>query len=247
MFDGTYGAIGTPLIPNPYVQSIDFAFKTNDIATNAGQLSPIFASSSPAGLTIGIDDQGRLAFRQAFVTGNSGFIANDDKWHWARIVLTSTSWEVWVDDALLSTGSGTFSFGGLDIIGMRGANPDDNAYWKGELAHVVTGAYVWNQRLYGLYAYGADHYTSGGTFYPETLTDAANAILRAAGWPADWTNFNQGYRTESEYTCGGQKYGKTALSALQEVNTAEAGRMFIDGSGVLQFQYRDNEIGRAHV
>lgn len=241
VFDGTYGAIGSPLYPVYYTSSIDFAFKTSDIATTAGYLSPIFGSSSPAGLTIGIDDQGRLAFRQALVTGNSGFIANDDKWHWAHLVFTHTAWEIWVDGALLSSGSGTYTWYGLDTIAMRGGIASDNEYWKGELAHVVTGASEFNQALRSVFAFGADHAGTGSSFSPELLTDTTAAILTAAGWPTAWTNYTQGAKTASTYTCGGQKWSKTALAALQEVMASEDGRLYVDGAGVLQYQYRDHD------
>jgi len=245
-FDGTYGAIG-PVIAVSGTYSIGFLFKTTTAGPSGG-LNPIACSSDPTDpISIGIDDAGRLAYRRgASNTTNSGFIANNDIWHHGLITHDgSTGAKMYVDGVLLSTGTGTGSYGtGINMIAISNQATDAN-YFTGELAHLQ----VWDSELtadQAKYLYEAA--INGGYYQPSGSTrlyktdEVIGLLLTAADWPVSW-------RTAEAATIvpSGIKLGNNALSVIQMLARTERGRVFVDGAGDVNIQSATHDYTSARA
>jgi hypothetical protein len=234
-FDGTFGAIG-PVIAVSGTYSIGFLFKTTTAGPTGG-LNPIVCSSDPTDpISIGIDDAGRLAYRRGSGNdANSGFIANNDIWHHGLITYAGSGGaKVYVDGVLLSSGSGTGSYGaGINMIGISN-QATDATYFTGELAHVQ----VWDSELTNdeaKYLYEAA--INGGYYQPSGSTrlyktaDVIGLLLTASDWPSAWRTVEAATVVPS-----GIKLGNNALSVIQTLARTERGRVFVDASGDVNIQ-----------
>lgn len=79
----------------------------------------------------------------------------------------------------------------------------------------------------------ADHYAIGtGTYLSGQTADARiSSLLTMVGWPSDGKNLTTATGTVQAI----DTEGKTLLDALQECETADQGRLFIDGAGRVAF------------
>lgn len=94
-----------------------------------------------------------------------------------------------------------------------------------ELALYATKALTSTQ-IANHYAIGKGNYLAG-----QTASDRISTLLSMAGWMSDATNIAASTTTVQ----GIDTEGKTVLAALKECETADQGRLFIDGNGKVAF------------
>lgn len=228
-FDGTYGAIGPAVVGtgSNFVWSVTFMVKSTT-AGPAGGLNPILADATatdPA--TIGIDENGRLAFRQGTNTAHSGFAITDGNWHFVAVSGSATGANIYVDGTLLSSGNtvGTGAKEAWQLIAMSNTAADAR-FFTGELQHLA----CWD--LQGSYESLASAAINGT---PDVGSDSGThftRVVQEAGWPASWFSTEVG----NIYPGGIAWQGRTALDVLQEIARTEGGRVICSKDGIIQFQ-----------
>jgi hypothetical protein len=242
-FDGTFGALG-PIVPPAAVGgawTVEGFVKTTVVPATPGFVSPILANAGPDNATIGIDDSGRLVFRNSSAGSvNSGFPINDGNWHHFAVYYPGSGSppEIFVDATYLTfspTGSGDCGTG-WQLLGLSNHAGDDTAF-TGELAHIkIYQSAVPSIDIAGLYAAGIR-----GTIHNGTTSDQwVQQVLSAAGWPATWTTLETG-----TVKPGGMKWGQNALTVLQQLALTEGGRVFVDQDGEFQFYNRSHDTTAA--
>ena len=235
-FDGTYGALG-PVVPTVAADWSVTGFFNTETAGPAGFVNPIIANAGPDNATIGIDDSGRLVFRNSSAGAvNSGFSGNDGKWHHFAITYPGggASPKCYVDGYDLSSGqSGSGDNGsGWQLIGISN-HAGDAQFFTGSLAHIA----CWDSEL--LLANIQDLAKAGlrGVPYLDTSSsDYVDSVLSAAGWPGAWTGLETG-----TIKPGGMNWGQNALTVLQQLALTEGGRVFVDQNGDLLFYNRSHD------
>lgn len=237
-FDGTYGALGAIVAPSPSDQSWTVeGFVKTTVVGPAGFVSPILANAGPDNATIGIDDSGRLVFRNSSAGSvNSGFPINDGNWHHFAISYLGLGGppELFVDGNYLSTsptGSGDCG-SGWQLLGLSNHVGDDTSF-TGELAHIkIYQSAVPSLETAILFAAGIR-----GTIWNGTTSDQwVQQVLSAAGWPSTWRTLETG-----SIKPGGMKWGQNALTVLQQLALTEGGRVFVDQNGIFQFYNRSHD------
>lgn len=237
-FDGSFGAIGPIVAPSPVDTSWTVeGFVKTAVVGAAGFVSPILANPGPDNATIGIDDSGRLVFRNSSAGAvNSGFAINDGNWHHFAVAYNGLGDPpyIFVDGNYLSfdqAGSGACGTG-WQLLGLSNHAGDDPTF-VGELAHVkVYQADIGLLRMAQLYAAGLR-----GTIWNGVSSDEwVQQVLTAAGWPAGWTSLETG-----TIKPGGMKWGQNALTVLQQLALTEGGRVFVDQDGIFQFYNRSHD------
>jgi len=242
-FDGTFGALG-PIVPPAAVGgawTVEGFVKTTVVPATPGFVSPILANAGPDNATIGIDDSGRLVFRNSSAGSvNSGFPINDGNWHHFAVYYPGSGSppEIFVDATYLTfspTGSGDCGTG-WQLLGLSNHVGDDTAF-TGELAHIkIYQSAVPSIDIAGLYAAGIR-----GTIHNGTTSDQwVQQVLSAAGWPDDWRTLETG-----TVKPGGMKWGQNALTVLQQLALTEGGRVFVDQDGEFQFYNRSHDTTAA--
>jgi len=224
VFDGAYGAIGPAVEQSgsTFVWSVSFMVKS-DTPGPTGGLNPILASAigtDPA--TIGIDENGRLAYRRGSGnTAHSGFAITDGNWHFVAIRGGATG-GIYVDGYLLSSGNttGNLAMDPWQLIAMSNATSDAQ-YFTGELQHLA----VWDvaDTLTDLAAAAVRGVPLDGT----TTADWVADVLDAAGWPSAWDDLDTCTMTPG----GVVWHDRSALDVLQELARTEGGRILIDRDG----------------
>ena len=226
--DGTYGAIGQAI--DAYGQYTVSFFVRTDTAGPAGGFNPILAGVAATGApTIGVDDNGRFAFRSGSGSCNSGLPGNDNNWHHVALVVSGGgSPTLYVDGYNLTTSAtGTcWDDTGWQLLGMSN-NTADSQYFTGDLCNVV----VWEQAFTSTAIQQlADAGLRGKVSATATTDEAAAAVLDAIGWPNSWRSLETG-----TIVPGGMLWGTDALSMLQLLALTENGRVFADRSGFVAF------------
>ena len=241
-FDGTYGAIG-PLVPrNAFGWVVSGFINTTEFGP-AGFVTPILANAGPDNATIGVDDSGRLVFRNSSAgSANSGFPINDGNWHFFTILSqVSGPPVIYVDgynltfDATGSADNGT----GWNMLGLSNHVGDAVAF-TGELAHIQIwdGGYINLNAHTRLYDAGIRGLLDENAVQFDTLID----VVFASGWPDDWgINFFE----PATVLYGGMKWGQSALTVLQQLALTEGGRVFVDQAGMLRFYNRSHDFTAA--
>lgn len=231
VFDGTYGAIGPIVDASASVWSVLFMVKTAT-AGPAGGLNPIVAAASATDpFTIGIDEYGRLVYRQGSSnTTHSGFAITDDIWHHVAVTGGTAPLRIYVDGALLSTGNetgGASSGDGIQLIGQS-TSTADSQYFTGELSNVSYWDYRLSESNVQDIAYAAVFGTPrGGTTTDDWITE----VLDAAGWPSAWRSIETG-----TVRPGGMAWaGNTALQMLQQLALTDGGRILVNRDGSVAF------------
>ena len=241
-FDASFGAIG-PVVPPAAVGgawTVEGFLKTGTVGA-AGFVSPILANPGPDNATIGIDDSGRLVFRNSSAGAvNSGFAVNDDRWHHFAITYSGSGTPpvLYVEGVNLSFGqSGSGACGtGWQLLGLSNHVGDDPVF-TGELAHIgIYQVALTAAQVATLYAAGIRGTISGGT----TTDQWVQQVLSAAGWPSTWTTLETG-----TVKPGGMKWGQNALTVLQQLALTEGGRVFVDQYGEFQFYNRSHDTTAA--
>ena len=237
-FDASFGALGA-IVPPAAVGgawTVEGFLKTATVGA-AGFVSPILANAGPDNATIGIDDSARLVFRNSSAGAvNSGFPANDDRWHHFAITYSGSATPpvLYVDGINLSfdqSGSGAAGTG-WQLIGLSNHVGDDPVF-TGELAHIgIYQVALTAAQVATLAAAGLRGTISGGT----TSDEWVQQVLTAAGWPSDWTTLETG-----TVKPGGMKWGQNALTVLQQLALTEGGRVFVDQDGEFQFYNRSHD------
>jgi len=242
-FDASFGALG-PIVPPAAVGgawTVEGFLKTAIVPTTPGFVSPILANAGPDNATIGIDDSGRLVFRNSSAGAvNSGLPANDDRWHHFAITYSGSATPpvLYVDGINLSFGqSGSGDAGtGWQLLGLSNHVGDDPVF-TGELAHIgIYQVALSATQVATLAAAGLRGTISGGT----TSDQWVQQVLSAAGWPNDWRTLETG-----TVKPGGMKWGQSALTVLQQLALTEGGRVFVDQDGEFQFYNRSHDTTAA--
>lgn len=236
-FAADFGVLG-PIVPpaGGGAYSVEGFFKTATVGA-AGFVSPIFANAGPDNATIGIDDSGRLVFRNSSAGAvNSGLPANDDKWHHFAVTYDGAGSPptLYVDGINLSFGqSGSGACGtGWQLIGLSNHAGDDPIF-TGEIAHLGVYQVELTATEVATLAYAGLR----GTLYGGATTDEwIQQVLSAAGWPSTWTTLETG-----TVKPGGMKWGQNALTVLQQLALTEGGRVFVDQDGEFQFYNRSHD------
>jgi len=237
-FDGSFGALGPIVAPaGGGAWTVEGFLKTTVVPATAGYVSPILCNAGPDNATIGIDDSGRLVFRNSSAGAvNSGFPINDGNWHHFAIAYNGLGDPpyIFVDGTYLSFGqSGSGACGtGWQLLGLSNHAGDDPTF-VGELAHIkIYQADIGSLAMAELYAAGLR-----GTIWNGTTSDEwVQQVLTAAGWPAAWTSLETG-----TIKPGGMKWGQNALTVLQQLALTEGGRVFVDQDGIFQFYNRSHD------
>jgi len=239
-FDGTFGAIGPIVATVAGDWSVTGFFNTETVGP-AGFVNPILANAGPDNATIGIDDAGRLVFRNSSAGSvNSGLSGADGKWHHFAITYpgSGASPKCYVDGFDLSfgqTGSGD-NGSGWQLIGLSNHAGDATAF-TGSLAHIA----CWDNEL--PLANIQDLAKAGLRGVPFSDVDSSDwvgSVLSAAGWPLDWITLETG-----TIKPGGMKWGQNALTVLQQLALTEGGRVFVDQDGEFQFYNRSHDTTAA--
>ena len=239
-FDGTYGAIG-PLVPpntGTAAWTVQGFVKTAE-AGPAGFINPILCNAGPDNASIGIDDLGRLVFRNSTAgTTNSGFPINDDTWHHFAVENPGAGYpaNIYVDGVYLTldaTGSGNCG-NGWNLLALSNHAGDLPAF-VGELAQIQIFQYqLANEPTYaaaGLLGTAVD-----AVYGDEMLA----AVIEATAWPVSWQSIDA-----STVKYGGVKWGQDALTVLQGLALTEGGRLFVDKAGDLTFYNRSQDFTAA--
>jgi len=236
-FAADFGIIGPTVPPaGGGAWTVEGFLKTATFG-NTGYVSPILANAGPDNATIGIDDGGRLVFRNSGAGAvNSGFPANDDTWRHFAITYDGSGSPptLYVNGVNLSFGqAGSGACGtGWQLIGLSN-HFDDDPIFTGELAHIkIYQVALTAAQVSTLYAAGLRGTISGGTTSDEWVQE----VLSAAGWPATWTTLETG-----SVKPGGMKWGQNALTVLQQLALTEGGRVFVDQDGEFQFYSRSHD------
>jgi hypothetical protein len=240
-FNATYGAIG-PVVRPADETVISFLVRTTT-AGSTGKINPIIANavSAPNGWVIGVNDAGRLCMGQNSSSGVS-YVAtslpiNDGNWHHVELRIAdhypSSSYVYclfYVDGYDLGAGSlltwgGTWS--GMQLIGMSADTTMCDAYFTGDLAHVIVAPVTaWDTAQESV----ATSLFRYGTYYGEPYSSIAQEIIDYAGLTDFYTDY---LINEVVPAPGGQKWNKSALSALQEIATSLNGRFHVNGDGTI--------------
>jgi hypothetical protein len=236
-FDGSYGVIGAAVATVASAWSVTGFFNTDTLGP-AGYVNPIIANAGPDNATIGIDDSGRLVFRNSSAGAvNSGFSGADGKWHHFAITYPGggASPKCYVDGFDLSfgqSGSGDNGSGWQLISGSNHAG--DATAFTGSLAHIA----CWDSEL--PLANIQDLAKAGLRGVPFSDVDSSDwvgSVSSAAGWPGDWITLETG-----SIKPGGMKWGQNALTVMQQLALTEGGRVFVDQAGELQFYNRSHDF-----
>jgi len=242
-FANNFGVIG-PIVPPSSVDrtwTVTGFVKTETVGA-AGFVSPILANAGPDNATIGIDDSGRLVFRNSSAgASNSGFNINDGNWHHFAVSYSGSGSpaRIFVDGTFLSfSSSGSGDCGtGWNLLGMSNHAGDD-AFFTGELAHVtVYQTQLSASSIKTLAVAGLQGKKASGLV---TTAGLIAQVLLAAGWPTAWRTLEAG-----TVNPGGMNWGQNALTVLQQLALTEGGRVFVDQDGQLQFYDRSHDTTAA--
>ena len=236
-FDGSYGVIGPAVATVAADWSVTGFFNT-ETAGPTGYVNPILANAGPDNATIGIDDSGRLVFRNSSAGAvNSGLPGNDGKWHHFAITYpgSGASPKCYVDGIDLSfdrSGSGDNGTG-WQLIGLSNHAGDATAF-TGSLSHIACWDIELDSTEIGLLAAAG---LRGVPSTGETTIDWVEEVLSASGWPGAWTGLEVG-----TVKPGGMKWGQNALTVLQQLALTEGGRVFVDQNGDFLFYNRSHDF-----
>lgn len=153
------------------------------------------------------------------------------RWDWA----TSAA-QLWVDGTLATVSSTFTTSAPVQTVTTVGKAFVASADTTRNASNDFTGV-IDELTFYGNTALSAAqiaaHYAVGkGTYLTgDTASARVTSLLTMAGWPSDGTNLS----TATSTVQGIDTQGKTLLSALKECETADQGRLFIDGSGKVTF------------
>lgn len=240
-FDGTYGAIGPLVPPTGFGWAVSGFINTTEFGP-AGFVTPILANAGPDNATIGVDDSGRLVFRNSSAgAANSGFPINDGNWHFFTVGGPSGGPPtIYVDGYYLTfdaTGSGDNGTG-WNMLGLSNHAGDAVAF-TGELAHIQIWDYAIELSLHKqLYDSGIRGLYDDGGVSPTMLEE----VIEATDWPDAWgINFFE----PATVQYGGVKWGQSALTVLQQLALTEGGRVFVDQAGILRFYNRSHDLTAA--
>tara|TARA_R110000868_G_scaffold295610_2_gene555921 strand:+ start:397 stop:1755 length:1359 start_codon:yes stop_codon:yes gene_type:complete len=238
-FANNYGIIGPIVPPSGSDQSwtVTGLIKTST-AGPAGFVSPILANSGPDNATIGVDDSGRLVFRNSGAgASNSGFAINDGNWHHFSVSYggSGAAARIYVDGTFLSfSRSGSGDCGdGWNLLGMSNHVGDDT-FFTGQLAHVtIYQSALATTAIKNLSVAALQGKKASGSV---TTAGLMAQVLLAAGWPTAWRSLEAG-----TVKPGGMNWGQNALTVLQQLALTDGGRVFVDEDGVLQFYDRSHD------
>jgi hypothetical protein len=152
---------------------------------------------------------------------------------------TPKRYECWVDGVqatLATTDISSASYGSSSLdrnIAKSTSNFANSAYnfpnnFIGSIDEFVVYDYVAlsTSQIADHYKIGVGQYLAG-----QTTSERITTLLGLAGWMSDGTNLLAGSSTMQGIQC----YNDTLLSALKECESAEQGRLFIDGNGKVAF------------
>lgn len=168
---------------------------------------------------------------------NSSVTVNDGKPHFVYVLRSSSSpSQILYVDGVAATSIGS-------VASLNDSNPKDIV--GGAFTGMSSGAYDFTSNFNGtideLVFYGsdltstqvADRYAMGkGTYLTgQTASARISSLLAMAGWMSDGTNIT----TATSTVQGINSQGNSLLSAIKECETADQGRLFIDGSGKVAY------------
>jgi len=239
-FDGSYGVIGATVPTVAADWSVTGFFNTETVGPT-GYVNPILCNAGPDNATIGIDDSGRLVFRNSSAGSvNSGLSGADGRWHHFAITYAGlgASPKCYVDGIDLSfnrSGSGDNGTG-WQLIGLSN-HAGDATTFTGSLAHIACWDIELDSTEIGLLAAAG---LRGVPSTGETTVDWVEEVLSASGWPGAWTGLETG-----TVKPGGMNWGQNALTLLQQLALTEGGRIFVDQNGDLLFYNRSHDTTAA--
>jgi hypothetical protein len=236
-FNGSYGVLGATVATVAAAWSVTGFFNTETVGP-AGYVNPILANAGPDNATIGIDDAGRLVFRNSSAGSvNSGLSGADGKWHHFAITYAGggASPKCYVDGFDLSfspAGSGD-NGEGWQLIGLSNHVGDATGF-TGSLAHIAChDVELVADEIAILALAGLSGKKYAGVL---TIDGMVDQVTIAAGWPIPWTTLESG-----TVKTGGVKWGQNALTVLQQLALTEGGRVFVDHAGEFQFYNRSHD------
>ena len=237
-FDGSYGVIGAAVATVAAAWSVTGFFNTDTLGPT-GYVNPIIANAGPDNATIGIDDSGRLVFRNSSAGAvNSGFSGADGKWHHFAITYPGggASPKCYVDGFDLSFGQSGSGDNGSGWQLISGSNHvGDATAFTGSLAHIACyDVELIADEIAILALAGLSGKKYAGVL---TIDGMVDQVTIAAGWPIPWTTLESG-----TVKTGGIKWGQNALTVLQQLALTEGGRVFVDQAGELQFYNRSHDF-----
>ena len=168
---------------------------------------------------------------------SSAITVNDGKPHfiYARRTNSGTATRLWVDGVEATSSTTTTAANdsnpkdivGGPFTGTSGGTYDFTSNFTGIIDEIVfDGSNLTDAQIVNRYAIGKGTYLTGNT-----ASARITSLLTMAGWMSDGTNLT----TATSTVQGIDTQGKTLLSALKECETADQGRLFIDGSGKVAF------------
>lgn len=168
---------------------------------------------------------------------SSAITVNDGKPHfiYARRTNSGTATRLWVDGVEATSSTTTTAANdsnpkdivGGPFTGTSGGTYDFTSNFNGTIDEIVfDGSNLTDAQIVNRYAIGKGTYLTGNT-----ASARITSLLTMAGWMSDGTNLT----TATSTVQGIDTQGKTLLSALKECETADQGRLFIDGSGKVAF------------
>jgi len=177
-----------------------------------------------------------------FDVWTSSVLVNDGRPHHVVATIGLTNSGLWVDgvkatktESNVTAGSSPFNASDGTVGGKSYYLLPDYACSK-EFVGIIDELIIWDSPL--TTAQITNHYEIGsGTFQNNERSDLrAGRILDLIDWPTDGRDFGVGLSTLAPFITG----GKTALTALQEVEAAEQGMMFAGADGKVRFITRDD-------
>jgi hypothetical protein len=240
------GAAGVWTASGPY--TVAFWFKTTKLATLWAGYYP---TGGPNGCSIFTDSAGKISVSTEVAgvvggtqTNTTPAIVDGLIHHFAFTATTAAvGGTIYIDGvAVPSTISGSTNAGfSLGVLGNCYVPSVTRATgFQGQMMDVA----FWNKILSASEI--ATFYNLSRGYLEETADVRANRILDHVGWPAAWRDIT----TDPESVCGQLIYNtRTSLSALQDVERTEQGRLFASKTNAitLQARYFTQEVTRGNT
>lgn len=170
---------------------------------------------------------------------SSAITVNDGKPHFIYVRRTNSgvgaATRLWVDGVEATSSTTTTAANdsnpkdivGGPFTGTSGGTYDFTSNFTGTIDEIVfDGSQLTDAQIVNRYAMGKGTYLTG-----QTASARITSLLTMAGWMSDGTNLT----TATSTVQGIDTQGKTLLATLKECETADQGRLFIDGSGKVAF------------
>lgn len=193
--------------------------------------------------------QGTAVFGVYTIVTSSVFVA-DGRPHHVAVTCNGSTISIYVDGVLDAAATTSTSGGGhfaieIDRVGQSlnpavYVNPTGRALWASTLWDVqLFSAALTSQQVAAISGLGSG-------IAVESTADRVTRILDDVGWPAAWRDI----ATDTRGTVGELVYtGQSALTALQQVERSEQGRIFAAKDGALTFtgRYTWLEVTRSNT